>query len=152
MGKMVRRNPYHCQAVAAASARAIFHSNAYSVPSGFSIPTVFPPWFFTHFRPAFPGFKGRCVWHMSIAVAPPIGRKAKMAPSMWKEASESKIISLSPIWMSDWVSDCVTDWMTDWRECDRVSRLIAWLMHEAIDWLMPLLISDCLNVCPTLFF
>lgn len=30
MAKMVRRNPYHCQALPAASAGAIFHSNAFS--------------------------------------------------------------------------------------------------------------------------
>jgi len=115
--------------------------------TGFPLALDFPltqqpifPWFSPHFRPAFPGFERLCVWHMSIAVAPPSARKAKMAPSMWKEASESEIISLSPIWMSDWVSDCVTDWLTAWLTGESASEWAVWLF----DWCMVLLIDWCL--------
>lgn len=150
MGKMVRRNPYHCQAVAAASARAIFHSNAYSFPLVPRFPQFFPRDFSPIFVPHIPDSKDAAYDTCRLQWRPLSAARQKWRLLCGKKHQNQK--SSAWVWMSDWVSDCVTDWMTDWRECDRVSRLIAWLMHEAIDWLMPLLISDCLNVCPTLFF
>lgn len=159
MAKMVRRNPYHCQAVAAASAGAIFHLNACScsLPPLLALSSIWLPPFpmvspdFPAAFPAFPPMIQTTAYDTCRLQWRPLYRPQGKAGAFYGESIRIRIRIKNHQPASD-LNERLTDWLTDWlrRGRDRsvrVSEPFDCLIDARSNWLIDAFVGTWLLRC-----